>query len=334
MKKSLSLLLLTFLGLAASAQRIEVSTGLPGALGSLSTWNGGGALTNTAFPLVSIYTNANTTNSYTIPTGARHLLIEAIGVGGSGGSGRRGPGSSVRCGGGGGGGGGYSYRFLNVSTLWTNLISIYVPAVGTPGGAVVTDDSNGTNASAGGSVYVNLGAWAGLTYNTNTLMQITPGGIGGGGTASAGAAGAAAAQGPAFTTGAGAAASTTGLSGVASVQVNLGIACSGGGSGGGITAGDAWSAGGSSGSIWCYARSGNAGGLAEGADGVDGYYSPYFTPGTGGGGGASGVAANGGAGGDANCWGGGGGGGGASANGRTSGAGGFGGPAIVRVIAY
>ena len=40
MKKSLSLLLLTFLGLAASAQRIEVSTGLPGLLGGLSTGNG------------------------------------------------------------------------------------------------------------------------------------------------------------------------------------------------------------------------------------------------------------------------------------------------------
>ena len=57
MKKTLSLLLLAFLGLAASAQRIEVSTGLPGLLSGLSVGNGGGVLTNAASPAHYFYTN-------------------------------------------------------------------------------------------------------------------------------------------------------------------------------------------------------------------------------------------------------------------------------------
>ena len=57
MKKALTILFVILAGLWAVAQRIEVSTGLPGLLSGLSVGNGGGVLTNAASPAHYFYTN-------------------------------------------------------------------------------------------------------------------------------------------------------------------------------------------------------------------------------------------------------------------------------------
>ena len=311
---------------------------LPGALPTLSTWNGGGVLTNLAFPQTYWFTNVGTTN-WTIPTGTRSLFIEAVGHGGAGASGRRGAAGSVRSGGSGGGGGTYSHRLLpNVSLLYTNFLVIVIPAVPAGGSSVTTDNSNGTNGASGNNTFVYVGAAA----NTNWILRASPGGAGNGGDADGSTGGTAGAQGT-FAGSAGGASSTTGLLGTAGSSTSVGYGASGGGGGGGITTGDVTSFGGAGGNgpQAFFTATASPGGGSPGVDGTN-IISANISlnlvtaltgwPGAGGGGSQTNAPAGHGA--DGYGWGSGGGGGGASLNGYASGRGGNGGPAAVCITAY
>ena len=336
MKKSLSLLLLTFLGLAASAQRIEVSTGLPGALGSLSTWNGGGRLTNLAYPQVYWFTNQGTTN-WAIPSGAKSLRIQAVAPGGAGASGARGPAGTIRSGGGAGGGGSYGEVNVRVSDLWTNTLSIVVPASPIGGGSVTTDDTYGTNGSAAATCAIYCGPAA----NTNILMVVFGGNPGVGGDNNGSAGGNAGSYGL-FQGSAGAASSATGGVGANASVVSFGLAGIGGGAGGGISSADVPSGGGfGGGTLFTFPNITSPGGGSPGVSGTNiivGAYSNIFGIHLhgwyGGGGGGSSTNSAGGNGADGYGWGSGGGGGGASLNGFASGKGGNGGPGAVSITVY
>jgi hypothetical protein len=236
-------------------------------------------------------------------------LADAVGGGGGGGSGRRGPAGSTRFGGGGGGGGGRTGPAWIAAAAITGPVAVTVGAAGSPGAAVLTDNTNGGNGTSGGETLFG------------SLLRATGGGLGQGGTTAAGAAGNAG-TGEQNGSAGGAGSSATGSAGATSVGGGAG-----GGGGAGVPTGNTPNNGGNGGTRWgaWAAVAAAPGGVGAGAAGAAGADAPAESPqgGGGGGGGASGgSAAPGGPGGQGGTYGAGGGGGGASQDGRPSGAGG------------
>jgi hypothetical protein len=289
----------------------RVPSGTSWFLTSLLDLSGAGGYT----PTVNVFTSSGT---YTKPAWATSIRVLAIGPGGSGGAGRRGAAASVRCGGGGGGGGAKCEAVFSAGDI-TSTVTVTIGTVATPGGAQTVDSTDGAAAS-GGTV---------TTFGT--YLRAANGGNGSGGTATNGLAGGA--VGGMFQSGAGGAASTTGLVGGTGAQ--SGTAGGGGGAGGGITSGDVAAAGGAAFEAADKPGSGTvAGGANTGGNGTAGINRTTNEPlgGCGGGGGGANLSGAGGTGGAGGNYGAGGGGGGASLNGNNSGAGGAGGPGIVVVI--
>ena len=259
------------------------------------------------------------TGTWTKPSGARVVHVAAIGLGGPGGSGRRGAAGTVRCGGGAGGGAAWTVMSFAAADL-PSTVAVTFGAAGTPGAAVTADSTNGNAGTTGGS----------LTFAT--YLRAAGGNAGSGGTTGAGTGGA---GGIGMSTGtAGGSASATGGAGTAGGSTAAGGGAGGGGSGGGITSGDAASNGGAgSACLSVAAASGASGGVVDTTAPLVGNPSPARgVPGPGAGGGASSIATAAQAGANATTYGGGGGGGGASLNGNNSGAGGTGGAGYMIVI--
>jgi hypothetical protein len=274
-------------------------------------------------PQVDIIT-ATGAGTWTKPTGAvRHRVVVAAG-GGGGGSGRRGAAASVRCGGGGGAGGQIVFGDFLASDL--GATESYIVGAGGAGGAAVTADSTDGNAGS-------TGTQSYFGSNTNRWLSALGGPGGSGGTATTGAGGAASFSGGSV----GQSASTSGAapaSSPASVRPTN-ISGAGGAAGGGITSGDATSAGGAGSFLASGSQTAPTAGQPDGgtaAQNGNASRTPTLSGGGAAGGGSSKTTAAGagGAGGKAS----GGGGGGASANTFASGAGGAGGDGFIVVITY
>lgn len=315
------------------------SNRLPGILPGLSVGDGQGVLTNLAYPKVYWFTNQNTTTNWTIPAGARSLFIRAVGGGGGGGSGRRFAAGSVISGGGGGSGGAYSDTIVgSVQNLWTNYLTIVIPAIRTGGASVLTDDTDGNSGAASANTIV----YCGTANNTNLLLRVSSGAGASGGDADGVTAASGGSVGT-FAGGAGGASSSTGLAGSVAAAINTGIGGGGGGGGGGITTGSTPSAGGAgnTGPATLFGAALPASGGAIASNGTNfnanwnvdiskGYLHAW--PGAGGGGSSTNSAGGNGA--DGYGWGSGGGGGGGSLNGFASGKGGDGGPSAVTILVF
>lgn len=323
----------------------NVSTVIQGSSGSRATNNvvladrasGLISAANLPFPQTYWFTNQGVTTNWTIPTGARSLLIKVVARGGPGGSGRRYASGTIAAGGGGGGGGGYAELLVgSVTTLWTNLLVISIPAVGAGGASVTTDDSNGTNGAAAAYTTVSVGS----TATTNQLIRALSGdpGVGGDGDGSSGGNGGTVV----FAGSNGGASSPTGASGTIGAGILSNFAAAGGGGGGGITTGSAPSSGGAGGTGptgMFPSSAASAGAIASNGTNYNANWRSSIASGVlsgwpGAGGGGSSTNSAGGNGADGYGWGSGGGGGGASLNGFASGAGGNGGPSAVSITVY
>lgn len=254
---------------------------------------------------------------WTKPDWATRVIVELISGSAGGGSGGS-RASGVAAGGGSSGTPGVmcTYEFNAADLPATVNVSIGAPGVG--GDGVNGTDLNGNNGTTGG--ITTFGTFA-------RALGVNPGNGGSNaGGAGVGAPGErhmppytnAAASGVGGTTAAG----TTGANGPGKYG-------SMGGGGGGLSAANAFSAGGSSGfaRIATFHSRQNAGGLTDGAQGVDGLTTglpSFLTVGDSGGGGAGSVAGPGGRGGDGAAPGGAGGGGGGARNGQLTGRGGHG----------
>lgn len=122
-----------------------------------------GSFGTNGIPAVTTY--ASGSGTYSVPAGAKYLLIQVQGAGGGGGGGAYTSPNGQE--GGGGGGGGYSQKILSVSGLTSG--TYVVGASGTGGAGGVSSGVNGNN--GGNSTF---------TFNGTTLT-------GGGGSGGAGA---------------------------------------------------------------------------------------------------------------------------------------------------
>jgi hypothetical protein len=286
-------------------------------------------------------TGSNGSYTWTVPTGARFILMEIIGAGGGGGSGRRGAATTARGGGGGGGGGGrIRTGWVAVSQLESSTLSITVGAGGGGGAAITANDTSGANGTTGGDSVVN-------TSSSFFQWIAAGGGPGFGGTTAAGSGGASPQAGSQPRSdyawgGSGGAGGATASPPNGFDGANSGWTASGGGGGGGVNASDVIGAGGSSGwsnrpeyinsaqvtiansSAGTNGRSGwngsgtmGSSGQIVGISGSGGNASTTTAAGSGGAGVGFGAA---------------GGGGGASLNGFNSGAGGNGSEGYIRIM--
>ncbi|MDQ5922737.1 MAG: hypothetical protein QG644_445, partial [Patescibacteria group bacterium] len=220
---------------------------------------------------VEIY---DTNSTYTVPTDAQMIIVEAIGGGGSGGGGALGNIAQV-AGGGGGGGGAYTLGTFTPSELGggNTVLQVTRGAGGASPNLTVDGNSGGTtcistSASCGGTVYQRAYGGGGGSASTNNAANAGGGGGGGGGSLSAGNNAAAANR----------VGGTGGLPGPAAVTTSA----DGLGGAGGATGAGAGASGGNSG--W-----GGAGGGASSTNGsaTTGTGGNSTRGGAGGGGGAS-----------------------------------------------
>lgn len=254
------------------------------------------------------------------PAGCSGVMATCIGAGGGGGSGAVREAGKIAGGGAGGGGGGYSSGVQQASTLPAE-ITVQVGAGGAGGKAISAENTAGEAGKAGGStsftgVLAN-GGGGGQAGKLNSGSEATEGGAGGGAETQVGPAGGAP--------------SKSGEHGEAPSVTNQRTA--GGGSGGGVTAGNVAEKGGAGGKAAAGSIAGGAAGAAEEA-GKAGTGTSTNGAGSGGGGGGGGNAANAGKGGAGGNYGAGGGGGGGARNGHESGAGGEGAPGICIVTTW
>jgi hypothetical protein len=267
---------------------------------------------------VQIFTTSGT---WTEPIGAKYVEVKCIAAGGSGGSGRKGAATSIRCGGGGGASGGVSIRTFNAADL-TSTVTVTVPTSTNGGASQTTNSSNGNSGTSGGNA------------SFGQYLRALGGGGGNAGTATSGSGGSVG-NGLTYNGVAGANASTTGGNGSSS-GANAYASAAGGG-GGGITNANVASSGGSGNIVSTFS---NATGLTTNAGGVNTAGGNGATPtisemGFGGGGGGASITGNAGNGGNGSGFGSGGGGGGAALDGvGNSGAGGNGSPGLVVVTTY
>jgi hypothetical protein len=306
---------------ATGSQGIQGATGATGAQGPQGP--------STPITLTTI----TTSGSYAPQSGAKLYRVEIIGSTGGAGSGRKGAAATIRCGGGGTGGGGYLEVYLSPAELGTGL-TVTIGAAGVGGAAQGTNSTNGNNGTSGGATTV--------VASTGWQASVPGGALGQGGTASTGTAGGAVNNWLSITglnSGAGAAASTTGLVGVnGSSSVFTG---SGGGAGGGITSANVASAGGAGGAVGssttglALRAGGSSGAIATNGGAGNAAQASGFIGASGGGGGGSSLVGNAGNGANAVLFGGGAGGGGAAVDAvGNSGAGGNGVAGAVLVTAF
>jgi hypothetical protein len=272
---------------------------------------------------VKLYTS-NDTWTNPSPSTAKRVFVKLVGGGGGGGSGRKGAAGSVRC----GGGSGAAANVVEIWALTTDFGStagVTVGAGGLGGSAITTNSTNGNPGGNGGET----------TFASSTAKG---GNGGGGGTNATGSAGTGVSNGSwigitVTTQINGVAASTTGGAGsLTSYTNNL---PSPGGSGGGITSGNAASVGGA-GTTLGNTNIGNIlGGTAGSIGGNGGNGNSARGIGTGGGGGGSSISGNAGAGGDGGGYGSSGGGGGAAVDDTgNSGKGGDGASGYALIITF
>ena len=271
------------------------------------------------YRIAPVETLVTASGTYTKPPLLARLGLLLVGGGGGGGSGRRGAAGTVRGGGVGGAAPSIIQDFVPASALPASRA--YAIGAGGAGGAAVTaNDTNGNPGGTGGSTSFGL--------NDDTYYRVSYGGrSGAGGTATTNTPVAPTIY--AFSAGTGGTPSATGgVGGTGGTGYAMGA-----GAGGGITTGDAYSAGGdgrTSSNGFTGVILGGAAGTA-GTAGAAGNPTPTrttFVPPAGAAGGGSG-GTGGGAGGAGAGFGAPGGGGGASLNGASSGAGGAGGAGCI-----
>ena len=221
-----------------------ISTGaLPGLLGSLSTGNGGGVLTNAASPSYILLTNWSTSTTLatniTIPSWCRVVVIECLGGGGSGASGMVGAAGTVRSGGSGGAGGSFSTRKFQKSSFWSNNLYCSVSPIAIGAAGQTTNSTPGIAGASGASTFVYIGN---ASSATNLILRAVGGGGGVGGDSDGSSGGAPGSFGM-WPGGSGGASSSTGGVGTSPTTI-YSPAGRGGGAGGGISTGDVPAAGG------------------------------------------------------------------------------------------
>lgn len=134
-------------GIAASRFSAFSSLGTTGQVltsnGSATYWADGGAINLQEF---------TSSGTWTKPTGARFVMVEAWGGGGGGASGRRGAsdGSTYNGGGTGGGGGAFVRQVYKASDL-PSTVTVTVGAGGAGGAAVTANSTNGNDGTSGGT---------------------------------------------------------------------------------------------------------------------------------------------------------------------------------------
>lgn len=332
----------------------------PGTSGNVLTSNGT-TWASTAPSGSANFQEFTCSGTYTKPSGANFVLVEAWGGGGGGSSGPRS--SCLRPGGGGGGGGSYTQRLFKAACVGAT-VTVTIGAGGSGGASRTTDNQNGLQGSVGGDTTFGslLTAYGGGGAPAVSLGLSNAGG--GAGVLSAGSSGSVTPGAPVSRTstynivygqfGGGFGCGSTNCGGqpsgwgggsggrgsgnccaVIRAATPGGSSFQGGpGGGGGGGRGnlskayyDAAAGGGITGSI----GGGAAGGAGGCCNGVAGTAGSGRQGGGGGGGGKYGAGGAGGAGGQPA---GGGGGGGASYNGFNSGAGGNGGKGLVRVYTW
>ena len=272
--------------------------------------------------LKSKVTTYKTPGQYAIqvPPNALGAFVTLVAGGCGGGSGRRGAAGSVRCGGGSGGGGGIINAYWFPKEALGESGAVVVGDGGAGGVAATADNTDGHDGKAGGLTTFTTGS---------AYLRALPGSGGKGGTATAGVMGT-----PGYPNGVnGANAATTGgVGGNGGTSGNGGVGISG--AGGGITAADVASNGGSGGVSLLFSTQtvGGTAGVVGGAVPGAGVAAVSSRPGDGAGGGAASITAAAQAGATAAGYGVGGGGGGASLNGNDSGAGGKGGGGYAEVV--
>lgn len=122
--------------------------------------------------------------TWTKPTGATFVMVEAWGAGGGAASGARRASLNARAGGGGGGGGAYNYRIFRAAEL-PSSVAVTVGLGGSGGTAITTDNSNGLTGSNGGNT--SFGTFlTGYGGGGGDIVTTTANGGHGGGTQSAG----------------------------------------------------------------------------------------------------------------------------------------------------
>ncbi|MBP9714923.1 MAG: hypothetical protein KBD52_00305 [Candidatus Pacebacteria bacterium] len=307
--------------------------------------------------------------TYTMPSDAQMVIVDAIGGGGSGGGGGKNAGGVLKSGGAGGGGGAWATRTFSANAI-SSPVTVTVPAA-TAGGTGATATGNGNTGAAGANVTfgAHLTGYGGGGGGPGRGLSVLPpnGGGGGGGAANTGATGtttggvggagpgatAASTTSDGFAGGGGGAAGSAGggssygggggggtNNNAATTSYAGGTSYRGGGGGGGggsTNTGNVGRTGGAGGKSPGTANSGGggAGGATNNAGTVGADAPSNVTTGAnggGGGGGASGTAATaGGVGGNGGTPGGGGGGGGAGANAGNGGNGGAGGRGQIQV---
>src|SRR5581483_3181472 len=102
---------------------------------------------------IQIFTGNGT---WTKPAGAKSVLVQLIGGGAGGGSGRRGAAGTVRGGGSGGAGAGIAEKTFPASVLGATE-TIIVGTGGTGGAAQTVDNTDGNDGNGGNST--SFGAW-------------------------------------------------------------------------------------------------------------------------------------------------------------------------------
>ncbi len=293
-----------FLGYSGAAYKFSVGNPAANYIG----WDG------TTLTIIGNQVDVQTfdsTGTWTMPTGAKTVVVQAWGGGGGGGSD-----NAAGTAAGGGGGGAYNTFTYNASDL-TSPVTVTIPAAAAGGGA-------GTDGTTGGTVTFGtyLSAFGGGGGGSTTAGGQAAGGSGGGGITAAGAkgtnVGAGGAGGDLVGSAAGASNGGFGGAGGGAASTGGGAAVYGGSGGGGGAIGG--SVNGGAGGAAVYGAGGGGGGSLSGTGGAGGV-SQF-----GGAGGAGGSAANG-----SNGVAPGGGGGGSATNGGTSGTGAKG---RIRVTSY